>query len=81
MPLSSPDPCWLVNFLGFAGFAVYFLANDFLRDLGEIGHQGGIQLLEFRPQRLLDEALGALDHDGLTVRPLVAEWLQAVAPA
>ena len=79
--LSSPDPCRLVNFLGFAGFAVYFLANDFLRDLGEIGHQGGIQLLEFRPQRLLDKAFGSFDHDGLTVHPRMAEWSHAVAPA
>ena len=40
MPLSSPDPRRLVNFLGFAGFAVYFLANDFLRNLREISPQG-----------------------------------------
>jgi hypothetical protein len=60
-----------------AGFAVYFLANDFLRDLGEISLQGGIQLLEFRPQRLLDEALGSFNHDGLTVHPRMAEWSQA----
>jgi len=36
MPLSSPDPCPLVNFLGFAGIAVYFLIVAYsLRDLRE----------------------------------------------
>jgi hypothetical protein len=46
MPLSSPDPYRLVNFLGFASLAVYFLANDLLGGVGEISHQGGIQLLK-----------------------------------
>ena len=60
MPLSSPDP-------------VYILMNDLLGDLGEIRRQGGIQLLEFRPQHLLDEALGSFNPNGLTVHPLIAE--------
>ena len=33
-PLSSPDPSRFVNFLGFAGLAVHFLANYLLGDLG-----------------------------------------------
>jgi hypothetical protein len=44
MPLSSPDPS-LVNFLGFADIAVYFLMNDLLGDLGEIRHQGAFNSL------------------------------------
>ena len=71
----------LINLLGIARFAVHFLANDFLRDLGEISRQSGIQFLEFRPRRSLDEALGSFDHDGLTAHPWMAEWSQAVAPA
>lgn len=47
--------------------------NDLLGGLGEIRHQGDIQLLEFRPQHLLDEALGSFNPNGLTVHQLIAE--------
>ena len=33
------------------------------------------------PQRLLDEAMGCLYHDGLTMHSWMAVWPQAVAPA
>ena len=74
MPLSSTDPCRLVNFFSFAGLAVDFLANDFLRDLGEVSLQGGIQFLEFRPQRLLD-----VGRSSLAVRPSLAPRLSGAS--
>ena len=36
---SSPDPCRLVDFLGFAGFLMHLLADDLLGDFGKVGDQ------------------------------------------
>ena len=47
--MSSPDPRRVVDFLGFSGLAIHFLANDLFGDLGEVSQQGDIQLLKFWP--------------------------------
>jgi len=69
------------DFLGFTGFLMHLLAYDLLSDLGQIGDQRGVQFLEFRPQHLLHETIGCLDHDGLTMHPPMTVWSQAVASA
>lgn len=52
------------DFSGFAGVAVDFVSNDAGGHLVEVVHQRGVQLLELRPQHLIDEALRDPQHDG-----------------
>ncbi len=65
--------------VGVAGFAMHFLADHPLGDLGEVGGQRGTQFFELGPQDLLDEALWRPDYDGLSAHPAIAEGAEAVA--
>ena len=79
--MSSSDPPWFGDFIGFAGLAMHFLANDPLCDVGEIGRQCGVELLELGPQHPVDEALRCPDYDTLPMHPAISERPKAVAPA
>ena len=64
-----------------AGVAVNFFTDDPGGDLVEVLHEGGIQILELRPQHLIDEGFRHTQHHGGDPLAVKTIGLQSVAPA
>jgi len=59
---------------------VDFLTNDPGGDFGEVLHEGGVQLLELRPQHLIEEALRRAHHDRIAALARITIRRQSIAP-
>ena len=69
------------NFLRLAGIGVDLLPDDLQGHLMQIGLQIAVEIAEFRPQDLLDEAARRPDHDGRPPLPAIAIRLEPIAAA
>ena len=60
---------------------MHLFADQFLGDFGEIGGKRGTQILELRPQGLVDEATRAFNYKGLPVHSAISKRGKPVTTA
>ena len=69
----------LVILLSFAGLHLHGLLNDPIGEIIEVGSQGALQFLEFRPESVIDEAAVQTGHHGAAPLAAVAVGFDAIA--